>query len=181
MSGELDLSAIMESIDINSVLKLLGKLKEMDMNKVLDILSEIDVEKMLLLAKAISEKADSILKALETLDRLEKSGILPIIDAVAESMDENFNAIARPPIMKAAANLMILVNLLSQLDQEMLMDLSMSLPKCLEKMKEAFEKTEKGMGTFELLGAMKTPEMAAMIRALQETSKCLKRECFGGK
>jgi uncharacterized protein YjgD (DUF1641 family) len=159
------------------ITQLLGMLGELDLDKIFGMLGEIDIEKLLLLLKTISEKADSLIKAINTIDKLQKSGILPIIDVAAEMMDENFNALARMEIMKPIANLMILFNLLGRLDQEFIMNLSMTLPKCIEKAKEAFDKTEKGMGTFELVGTMKKPEMAAAIKSLQELLKCVKENC----
>ncbi len=172
-----DIGNIMGNLDFLKITRLIAKLSEIDIEKMIEIMEQIDIEKMLLLMKTISDNADSLIKMMNTLKKLDESGILPMIDTVAEMMDENFNAIARPEIMKAIGNLMMLVNLLSQLDHGMLMDLSMKLPKCIDKAKETFDKTEKGMGTFELMGAMKTPEMAATIKAMQELIKCTKGKC----
>lgn len=142
--------------------------------EVLESLSDEDVEKMANLLKQLIENLDTLTQALNLLKQLKESGILDVATKLLEGVDESFNAMARPEVMKPMANMMMLVYMLSNLNYEMLFQLAETMPKCMDKAMDEMKKTEKGMGLLELMRLMKSPEMAALLKAMITMSSCMK-------
>ncbi len=142
--------------------------------EVLESLSDEDVEKMANLIKQLIENLDTLTQALNLLKQLKESGILDVATKLLEGVDESFNAMARPEVMKPMANMMMLVYMLSNLNYEMLFQLAEIMPKCMDKAMDEMKKTEKGMGLLELMRLMKSPEMAALLKAMIAMSSCMR-------
>ena len=142
--------------------------------EVLESLSDEDVEKMANLIKQLIENLDTLTQALNLLKQLKESGILDVATKLLEGVDESFNAMARPEVMKPMANMMMLIYMLSNLNYEMLFQLAETMPKCMDKAMDEMKKTEKGMGLLELMRLMKSPEMAALLKAMIAMSSCMR-------
>ena len=155
------------------VIELLNKV---DVDKLIQLIEKIDVNKLTETLTLMVESLDALNNLLTIVKKLDESGTLAFLNALVESSDEMFNAMATKDVMKMTGNLMMIMYLLSQLDQSILMKLAQTLPTCVNKAQETIEKTDKGLGTFELLNIMKSPEMAAMLKALQNTIACMKHE-----
>lgn len=155
----------------DQIIELLNKL---DVDKLVQLAEKTDLNKLIDTLTLLVDSLDSINNALILLKKLDESGLMAFLTALLETADESFNAMATQDVMKMTGNLMMIMYLLSQLDQSMLMKLAQTLPHCVKQAQETFDKTNKGLGTFELLNIMKSPEMAAMLKALQKSLSCLK-------
>ncbi len=143
--------------------------------EVLESLSDEDVEKIANLIKQLIENLDILIQALNILKQLKESGILDVATKlIEEGVDKSFNAMARPEAMRPMANLMILFYMFSNLNYEMLFQLAETMPKCMDKAMDEIKKTERGMGLIELVRLMKSPEMAALLKALLAMSSCMR-------
>lgn len=156
--------------------QLIELMNKIDVDKLIQLAEKTDINKLIETLTLLTESLDTINNLLLTLKKLDESGLLAFINALIETSDEMFNASATKDVMKMTGNLMMLMYLLSQLDQSMLMKLAQTLPTCINKAQETFENTNKGLGTFELLNIMKSPEMAAALKALQQSLACLKKK-----
>ncbi|MEM3121474.1 MAG: hypothetical protein QXT78_03790, partial [Candidatus Nitrosocaldus sp.] len=105
---------------------------------------------------------------LRTLSRLKESGILAALEGLAEGFDEGFNYMARAELMAAIGNLMMLLYMLSRINQPMLFELAERLPKGLNAMYEEIKAPRKGKASIlELLTLMRSPEMYALMSAVR--------------
>ena len=154
--------------------QLIELINKLDVDKLIQLAEKTDINRLLETLSLLAESLDSINNLLMTIKKLDESGILASLNAILETSDELFNAMATKDVMKMIGNLMALLYIISMFDQSMLMKLAQTLPTCITKAQETFEKTEKGLGTFELLNLMKSPEMAAMLKALQQSVSCMK-------
>ncbi len=164
------------SMDLEKLGQLAEVLGKIDVDKLVELTKKMDLNKMIDTLNELAESMDSLTRMLRLLRKLDESGALAALEAVAEYTDETFNAMSRKEIMGMMGNMMMLMYLVSQLDTGMLMKLAEKMPQCTKKMQETFEKTEKGMGTFELLGVMKSPEFAGLLKGMQNMLKCMKEE-----
>lgn len=144
--------------------------------EVLESLSDEDVEKMANLIGQLIENLDALTQTLNLLKQLKESGILEAATKLLEGVDELFNAMARHEVMKPVANVMMLVYMLSNLNYETLFQLAETMPKCMDKAMDEVKRTEKGMGLLELMRLMRSPEMAALLKAMIAMSSCMRGE-----
>lgn len=78
------------------------------MNITLDI-PEDKAEKLTKLLEALADNVDGLESLLRTVSKLNESGILAALEGFAEGFDEGFNYMARPELMSAIGNLMIII------------------------------------------------------------------------
>ncbi|MCE4604618.1 MAG: hypothetical protein F7B20_06615 [Aeropyrum sp.] len=133
-------------------------------------------EKIIKLVELLEENYEAISTAIELLAAMKKSGLLDFMLQLAEMGDEIFNAMARPEVMKMVGNMMMLGYMLSQIDQSLLVKAAEKMPVCMNKALEEAAKTEKGMGIRDLMRAMTSPEMAAMMRLMLASVKCARSQ-----
>ncbi|GEM_PF-777161 len=156
------LASALESLSDEDVEYLAEALKKIDLRSLADVLVEL------------SKNANALAEALSLLKALKDSGAMATLKALLEAGDELFNAMARPEIMKSLGNAMMLVYMLSLLDNALLMRVAESMPKCFEESFKAMESTDKGMGIRDLLSLMRSPEMAALLNAMVAMSRCMR-------
>ncbi len=159
---------------LEALLKALENLSDEDLTYLAEKLSEVDVKKLADLMATLSQNADGLIALLALAGELKEKGILASMGAVVEAYDELFNAMARPEMMKAMGNMMMLVYMLSQLDHGMLMQLAESMPKCSKAAMDEMKNASKGMGFKELMDFMRSPEMAALLKAAARFSRCMR-------
>lgn len=141
----------------------------MEMTLTLNI-PEDKAERILGLLDMLADNSDAIESLLRTLSRLKESGILAALEGLAEGFDEGFNYMARAELMAAIGNLMMLLYMLSRIDQPMLFELAEKVPRALsiayEEIKES-KMRRKRVGMLELLALMRSPEIYALMNALR--------------
>lgn len=128
---------------------------------------EEKAEKIIRLLDMLADNSDAIESLLRTLSRLKESGILAALEGLAEGFDEGFNYMARAEMMAAIGNLMMLLYMLSRIDQPVLFELAEKLPKGLNVMYEEIKAPRKKASILELLALMKSPEVYALISAMR--------------
>ncbi|MEM0367052.1 MAG: hypothetical protein QW572_00350 [Candidatus Nitrosocaldus sp.] len=129
---------------------------------------EEKAEKVIRLLDMLADNSDAIESLLRTLSRLKESGILAALEGLAEGFDEGFNYMARAELMAAIGNLMMLLYMLSRINQPMLFELAERLPKGLNAMYEEIKAPRKGKASIlELLTLMRSPEMYALMSAVR--------------
>ncbi len=163
-----------EKSKVETLLALLETLKEEDVEEIEAILKTVDLKKIAILMKELSENADSIISLIEIAKMLKESGALAALSGLLEVSDETFNAIARPELMKATGNAMMLVYMLSLFNHGTLLRAAETTPKCVETAINEAAKTEKGLGLLEILRIMRSPEMAAALKSFITMMKCLR-------
>ncbi len=159
---------------LEALLKALEGLSDEDLAYLAERLAETDVRKLADLMATLSQNADGLIALLTLAGELKEKGLLAGMSAVVEAYDELFNAMARPEMMKAMGNMMMLVYMLSQLDHGMLMQLAEAMPRCSKEAMEEMKNTSKGMGFKELIDFMRSPEMAALLKAAARLSRCMR-------
>ncbi|MFN4046266.1 MAG: DUF1641 domain-containing protein [Acidilobaceae archaeon] len=159
---------------VESLLAVFEAMKEEDVEEIEETLKTVDLKKVALLLKELSENADSIMSLIEVASLLKESGTLAALSGLLETSDETFNAAARAELMKAIGNAMMLVYMLSLFNHGILLKAAETTPKCVETAINEAAKTDKGLGLLELLRVMRSPEMAAAIKSFMAMMKCLK-------
>lgn len=139
-----------------------------------EILREIDVKKVALVLKEVSDNADAIIELIRLARAIKESGAPAALEGVLEVSDESFSAVARAEFMKAVGNAMMLVYMLSLFDHSLLMKAAEATPKCVEKALAEASENEKSLGLLELLRILRSPEMAMALRGLVYTLRCLR-------
>lgn len=156
------------------LLAMFESMREEDVEEVESLLKGVDVKKLAVLLKELSDNADTILSFIELAKMLKETGILAALSGLLETSDETFNATARAEVMKALGNMMMLVYMLSLFDNFMLMKAAETTPKCVDVAVKEASKVNKGMGILELLNTMRSPEMAAALKAFIAMMKCMR-------
>jgi uncharacterized protein YjgD (DUF1641 family) len=124
--------------------------------------------------KELSDNADAILSLIEVAKTLKETGTTAALTGLLEVSDETFNVIARAEVMKDVGNLMMLVYMLSMFDNFMLVRAAETTPKCVDVAVKEASKVERGLGLLELLSIMRSPEMAAALKAFTSIVRCMR-------
>jgi len=157
-----------------ALLAMFETMREEDIEEIEGILKGVDVKKLALLLRELSDNADAILALVELAKKLKESGTTAALSSLLEISDETFNAVARAEVMKALGNMMMLVYMLSQFDNFMLMKAAETTPKCIDTALGEASKVDKGLGLLELLNLMRSPEMAAALKGFIAMMRCLR-------
>lgn len=157
-----------------TLLAMLEALREEDVVEIERVLKTVDLKKVAMLLKELSENADSIAGLIEVARLLKESGALAGLSGLLEVSDETFNAATRPELMKAVGNAMMLVYMLSLFNHGTLLKAAEKAPVCVEAAVKEIAKTEKGLGLLELIRTMRSPEMAAALKSFLALMRCLK-------
>jgi len=157
-----------------ALLAMFETVREEDIEEIEGILKGVDVKKLALLLRELSDNADAILALVELAKKLKESGTTAALSSLLEISDETFNAAARAEVMKALGNMMMLVYMLSQFDNFMLMKVAETTPKCIDTAVGEASKVDKGLGLLELLNLMRSPEMAATLKGFIAMMRCLR-------
>ncbi len=108
------------------------------------------------------------------LDRVYESGLLVALSALMENFDEGFNSIAKPDLMAALANIMLLIWMAGNLDHEMLFNAAQTFPEAMRAARQEFEAAEQRKPSLlELLRIMRQPEFYRLLRAISAFLKVL--------
>ena len=158
----------------DALLAMFETVREEDIEEIEGILRGVDVKKLALLLRELSDNADAILALVELAKKLKESGTTAALSSLLEISDETFNAMARAEVMKALGNMMMLVYMLSQFDNFMLMKAAETTPKCIDTALGEASKVDKGLGLLELLNLMRSPEMAAALKGFIAMMRCLR-------
>ncbi|MEM1928054.1 MAG: hypothetical protein QXS85_04900 [Acidilobaceae archaeon] len=158
----------------SALLSLLESLSDEELREIEEVLRTVDLKKVALLLRELSENADSIAGMIELARALKESGTTAALLGLLETADETFSAAVRQELMKTLGNTMMLVYMLSQLNHEALLKAAETIPRCTEAAAAEAAKTEKGLGLLELIKIMRSPEMAAALKAFMTMMKCLK-------
>ncbi|SPC33281.1 conserved protein of unknown function [Candidatus Nitrosocaldus cavascurensis] len=134
---------------------------------------EEKAEKVIRLLDMLADNSDAIESLLRTLSRLKESGMLAALEGLAEGFDEGFNYMARAEMMAAIGNLMMLLYMLSRIDQPMLFEIAEKLPKGLNLMYEEIKAPKKKASIMELLALMRSPEIFALMSAMRSMLKSI--------
>lgn len=114
----------------------------------------------------VARSREGIEQTLDLVDYLTESGVLAAASGFFEDFDENFSAVTRPDLMTMAANLMMILGALGQVDYRPFFDLVMQ---CAPAFNEAYpayrERTEK-LTLHEAVSLLRTPEMAGALEML---------------
>jgi uncharacterized protein YjgD (DUF1641 family) len=159
---------------VDVLLAMFEGVREEDVEEIERVLKSVDLKKLALLMKELSDNADAILSLIEVAKMLKETGTTAALTGLLEVSDETFNAIARAEVMKAVGNLMMLVYMLSMFDNFMLMRVAETTPKCVDVAVKEASKVERGLGLLELLSIMRSPEMAAALKAFTSIVRCMR-------
>jgi len=160
---------------LEALMEALEGISDEDISALAEALKTVDFKKLAELIKLLSENMDAFKQAIELVSQLKETGALASLLALTEISDETFNAITRPDFMTSIANGMMLLYMLSQFNHGLLMNMAETMPRCSEAALNELKKTEKGMGIRELLSLMRSPEMAAMMKAMITAVRCIKK------
>jgi len=159
---------------VDALLAMFEGVREEDIEEMEKVLKSVDLKKLALLLKELSDNADAILSLIEIAKMLRETGTTAALTGLLEVSDETFNAMARAEVMKAVGNLMMLIYMLSSFDNFMLMRAAESTPRCVDVAVKEASKVEGGLGLLELLRVMRSPEMATALKAFTSLMKCLR-------
>ncbi|MCS6767342.1 MAG: hypothetical protein RMJ59_00530 [Candidatus Nitrosocaldus sp.] len=140
---------------------------------------EEKADRIIRLLDMLAENSDAIESILRTLTRLKESGILAALEGLAEGFDEGFNYMARAEVMAAIGNLMMLLYMLSRIEQPVLLELAERMPRALSAMyreikgveKERERRRRKKVSILELLALMRSPEIYTLMSAMRSMMK----------
>jgi uncharacterized protein YjgD (DUF1641 family) len=163
-----------EKLRVDALLAMFEGVREEDIEEMEKVLKSVDLKKLALLLKELSDNADAILSLIEIAKMLRETGTTAALTGLLEVSDETFNAMARAEVMKAVGNLMMLIYMLSSFDNFMLMRAAESTPRCVDVAVREASKVEGGLGLLELLRVMRSPEMATALKAFTSLMKCLR-------
>lgn len=119
------------------------------------------------------QNKDLIKKLLNTFKAIDDAGYLDAIKALAEASESIFLAMNKPEVMGTIGNLMVLLYLINNIDQSVLMDLSVKLPKAINSISQEIKKEPVKLGFFEMIKIMRSPEFATLLKALQSMMKII--------
>ena len=159
---------------VDALLAMFEGVREEDIEEMEKVLKSVDLKKLALLLKELSDNADAILSLIEIAKMLRETGTTAALTGLLEVSDETFNAMARAEVMRAVGNLMMLIYMLSMFDNFMLMRAAESTPRCVDVAVKEASKVEGGLGLLELLRVMRSPEMATALKAFTSLMKCLR-------
>ena len=129
---------------VDALLAMFEGVREEDIEEMEKVLKSVDLKKLALLLKELSDNADAILSLIEIAKMLRETGTTAALTGLLEVSDETFNAMARAEVMRAVGNLMMLIYMLSMFDNFMLMRAAESTPRCVDvAVKEASKGNEK--------------------------------------
>lgn len=163
----------MKSQKWESLLAITEGVSEQDVAEIEEMLKEVDLKNVAMLLKELSDNADSISELIRLSKALKESGTLAILESVLEMTDENFNALLRPDAVRALGNLMMLVYLLSSLNNAMLMKAAEGVPPCLDKAVNSASENMRPIGILEAIRILRSPEVGAALRGLYAALSCL--------
>lgn len=156
-----------------SLLALAEGVSDKDAVEIEEILKGVDLKGVAMLLKELSDNAESIAELIRLSKTLKESGTLALLESFLESTDENFNALLRPDTMRAVGNLMMLVYLLSSLNNSMLMKAAESVPPCIDKAVDTASNNMRPIGILEAIRILRSPEVGAALRSLHAALSCL--------
>jgi uncharacterized protein YjgD (DUF1641 family) len=159
---------------VDVLLAMFEGVREEDVEEIERVLKSVDLKKLAILMKELSDNADAILSLIEVAKMLKETGTTAALTGLLEVSDETFNAIARAEVMKAVGNLIMPVYMLSMFDNFMLMRAAETTPKCVDVAVKKASKVERGLGLLELLSIMRSPEMAAALKAFTPIVRCMR-------
>lgn len=135
---------------------------------------EDKAERILRLLDMLADNQEAIESLLRTLSRLKESGVLAALEGLAEGFDEGFNYMARAEVMAAVGNLMMLLYMLSRIDQPMLFEIAEKMPRALSTIYGEIKAERRRAGILELLELVRSPEIFAFMSALRSMLKDIK-------
>jgi uncharacterized protein YjgD (DUF1641 family) len=159
---------------VDVLLAVFEGVREEDVEEVERLLKGVDIKKLALLLRELSDNADAILSLIEVAKMLKETGTMAALKGLLEVSDETFNAVARAEVMRALGNLMMLVYMLSLFDNFTLMRAAETTPKCVDVAVREASRVERGLGLLELLSIMRSPEVATALRAFTSFMKCVR-------
>ncbi|MEM1633376.1 MAG: hypothetical protein QW366_02880 [Sulfolobales archaeon] len=136
---------------------------------------EEKAEKLARLLELLIEKSDSIENLIRLVESLDRLGLTDIARTAEENSDFIFNATSRKEVISLVGNAMMLMYMLSNMNQAMLYEFAERMPKCVETGYKEFKNyPEKGMGLLEMLRIIRSPEFAALLKTMQQVIRCVK-------
>ncbi len=139
-------------------------------------ITEEEAQRLAKLVKELAENADALESLVRLARKLKESGLLAIVEAVAETGAEGFVAATRLELMSMVANMMMVAYMIGQLNHELMMEATESVPRCLDEAYREFSKDHRKMGLFELLSIVRSPEFTAALKAMQQMLRCFRQK-----
>jgi len=132
-------------------------------------------EKLMRLLELLAEKSEVVENMIKILEGISNIGAAELVETLNENTDLVFNLISKKEVIAMLGNLMMLLYLVSNLNHAQIAELAEKTPKCVEKSYEEFKKyPEKKMSLFEMLNIIRSPEFAALLKALMNLLKCMR-------
>lgn len=135
---------------------------------------EISQEELEEVVGVLVESKDALIQLARIATKLHRSGVLSVLETLVDEAEGEFNAIAKPELMGMVANLMMLGYILGSINQGVILSLMDKLPRCLEEAHKEFNKDHEKLGLLEMLNLVRSPEFAALLKAMQKALSCLK-------
>ncbi len=140
----------------------------------------------------IESRLDSLQPTIDTIEKLQESGIIGMVDGFAEEFDNIFNYATKMEIfdlitmavkvlepltkMMKKGDIEKLLTLLDKVEIDKLIPLLEALASCAPKAEEVLSvssRRKKKVGLMELMNTVRSPEMGAMLSLVQELSSCM--------
>jgi uncharacterized protein YjgD (DUF1641 family) len=140
----------------------------------------------------IENKLDALEPTLNTIEKLQESGIIGMLDGFAEEFDNIFNYATKMEIfdmitmavrvlepltkMMKKGDIEKLLSLLDKAEIDKLAPLLEAIVSCAPKAKEVISissRREKKVGLTELMDIVRSPEMGALLYTAKELSGCV--------
>ncbi len=140
----------------------------------------------------IESKLDALEPTLNTVEKLQESGIIGMLDGFAEEFDNIFNYATKMEIfdmitmairvlepltkMMKKGDIEKLLSLLDKVEIDKLVPLLEAVASCAPKAEEVMSvssRRKKKMGLMELMNTVRSPEMSALLSMAKELSGCM--------
>ncbi len=140
----------------------------------------------------IQKKIDSIEPTLKTIEKLQESGVIGMLEGVAEEFDNLFNYASKSEIfdimtlaiktlepltrIMKKGDIEKLLSVLEKVEVQKLVPLLEAVANCAPKVDEVMKVTagrKKKMSLMELMNTVRSPEMASLLTIAKELSGCM--------
>jgi len=140
----------------------------------------------------IENKLDALEPTLNTIEKLQESGIIGMLDGFAEEFDNIFNYATKMEIfdmitmairilepltkMMKKGDIEKLLSLLDKVEIDKLVPLLEAVASCAPKAEEVMgvsSRRKKKVGLMELMNTVRSPEMGALLSMAKELSGCM--------